>query len=342
MRRITIRIPIGVATCTTLVAILMAMPYSSADQSSIVYQAPRNGLGQPDLQGVWNFSSDIPLERPKEFIEKKFLTPEDVATLNANREKMFDTALNAGVGVHNKFWLDYQSHVENLRSSLITYPENGKMPELQDGILRINPAFGIGRDLDLGHPVRFLFGGIGLNGPEDRGLFERCIIGITVPILPNGDNNYLRIVQTKDYVVLMIEHIHDARIIPLTDMQPLDDRVRQWLGISRGRWEGETLVIETRNFTDKTQSFYDAGTAYDKVVVEKITRVSDTQLHYTAEVTDPATFKDRVEILLPMAKYDGDVFEFACHEGNYSMHNSLAGERKLELDVNAAATGANK
>jgi hypothetical protein len=317
-----------------LTSIFTVIPSFAAERTSNSYQAPTNELGQPDLRGVWNFSSDISLERPKEFLDNEFLTPEDIATLNENREKMFDRALNAGVGVHNKFWLDYKSHVENLRSSLIVYPKNGLMPPLVDGVVRNNPAFGIGTDIVQTRPVRFLFGGIGLDGPEDRGLFERCVFGNAgPPISPSGDNNFLQIFQTKDHVVILVEHIHDARIIPLDSGPPRDNSLRHWSGDSRGYWQEDSLVIETHNFTDKTQSFYDAGTAYHKKVTERITRVADNLLHYRATVEDPHTFKDKVEILLPMAKFDGEVYEFACHEGNYSMENSLAGARKEEQEA---------
>ena len=298
------------------------------------YKVPHNELGQPDFRGVWNFSSDIPLARDKEYAEQEFLTLDDLAAMNAKRDKMIEQFNNTGTGFHDKYWLDYKSHVVNLRSSLVTYPENGRMPTLVDGVHRINPVFGIGLEHATSRPVRFAVGGIGVDGPEDRGLFERCLaaLGVGPPIQPAGDNNYLQIFQTKNHIVLLMEHIHDARIIPVNGQPFANDTIRHWHGDSRGYWQGDTLIVETKNFNDLTQSFDSAGTAYHKVVTERFTRVADNELRYEASFQDPHTFQDRVDILLPMAKFDGQLYEFACHEGNYSMTNTLAGARKEERE----------
>jgi hypothetical protein len=175
-------------------------------------------------------------------------------------------------------------------------------------------------------------GGIAKDGPEDRGISERCLVGFNAgpPFLPNLYNNNVQIVQNKDTVVIMTEMIHDARIVPLDGRPHIPDEIRQWTGDSRGYWDGDTLVVTTRNFTDLTQSFGVYGTAYDKVLTEKFTRVGPYQVEYEFIVEDPSTFTDRIEGMVPLSKVDGQLYEYACHEGNYGLLNTLRGERIAE------------
>ena len=305
---------------------------TQAALAGAAYKAPRTVDGKPDLQGVWNYSSDVPLERPKEYADRKLMTREERAKQNAAREATFDRLLNTGVGAHDKFWLDYEAHVEDLRTSLITYPENGRLPKLVDGVQRVGGFAAIFNDVKGTLPVRFFAGGIGRDGPEDRGLFERCLVGPNTgpPLTPGGDNNYLQIAQTPDSVLVLTEHIHDARIIPLDGRPHIDSRIRRWNGDSRGRWDGETLVVETTNFSPLTQSFNDSGTGISKVVTERFTRVSDTILDYEATIVDPDTFQDTIVLSFPMARSTARVFEFACHEHNYSLPMILSGARAAE------------
>src|SRR5262249_2759819 len=160
------------------------------------------------------------------------------------------------------------------------------LPKLVDGVQRVGGFAAIFNDIKGTLPVRFFAGGIGKDGPEDRGLFERCIVGPNTgpPFTPGGDNNYLQIVRTRDYVGLVAEHSHDARIVPLDGRPRTDNAPRRWYGDSRGRWEGETLVVETTNFNTLTQSFNDTGTGRSKVVTERFTRVSDMTLDYEATI----------------------------------------------------------
>ncbi|MGH8241137.1 MAG: hypothetical protein ACREXP_29545, partial [Steroidobacteraceae bacterium] len=298
------------------------------------YQAPRNEYGQADLRGVWNFSSDVPLQRPKATPDKHFQTREDIEKSNAARAKQLEQLTQQGVGAHNTFWLDYASQAENLRTSLIVYPADGRMPTLVDGVTRIGGFAAAFKDVPGARPVRFGFGGIGKDGPEDRGLFERCILtDIGPPLAPGFDTNYLQIFQGRDHVVILHEAIHDARTIFFDGRPPLDEELRGWTGYSRGHWEGDTLVIETRNFNGLTQSFDSAGTSYDKVVTERLTRTADNVLEYEATLVDPKTFQDRFTLVFPMAKTDKRIYEFACHEGNYSMEIILSGARKEEADA---------
>lgn len=317
-----------------LVLSVVVAPVVSAADAAVKYQAPRNEYGQPDLRGVWNFSSDVPLQRPKATPDKLFQTREDIEKSNAARAKQFEQLTQQGVGFHNDFWLDYQSQTENLRTSLIVYPANGRLPKLVDGVTAIGGLAAAFKDVPGTRPVRFGFGGIGKDGPEDRGLSERCIAADNgPPFAPGFDNNYLQIFQGRDHVVILNEQIHDARTVFLDERPPLDDELRGWYGYSRGHWDGETLVIETQNFNGLTQSFGNAGTSADKIVTERLTRTADDTVEYEATVVDPKTFTDRFTLVFPMAKTDKRLYEFACHEGNYSMEIILGGARKEEADA---------
>jgi len=311
---------------------LLAAAAPAADTPK--YQAPRNEYGQPDLRGVWNFNSDVPLQRPKDAPDKLLQTRADIEKSNAAREKQFDQLASQGVGFHNKFWLDYESQAENLRTSLLIYPSDGRMPQLVDGVTKVGGLAAAFKDVPGTRPVRFGFGGIGKEGPEDRGLSERCIAaGNGPPIAPGLDNNYLQIFQGRDHLVIVHEQFHEARTVYVDGRPPLDDELRGWHGYSRGRWEGDTLVIETRNFNGLTQSFDGSGTSFDKAVTERLTRTADGTLEYQATLVDPQTFTDQLTLMFPMAKTDKRIYEFACHEGNYSMELILSGARKEEADA---------
>jgi len=309
-------------------------PAANAADAAAKYRTPRNEYGQPDLGGVWNFSSDVPLQRPKDTPDKQFQTREDIAKSNAAREKQLEQYTQQGVGAHNVFWLDYKSQAENLRTSLLVYPPNGRLPKLAEGVTKIGGFAAFLKDIPGTRPVRFGFGGIAKDGPEDRGLSERCLAADNgPPFAPGFDNNYLQIFQGRDHVVLLHEQIHDARTVFLGERPPLDDELRGWYGYSRGHWEGDTLVIETRNFNGLTQSFDNAGTSYDKIVTERLTRTADDRIEYEATVVDPKSFSDRFTLVFPMAKSDKRLYEFACNEGNYSMEIILSGARKEEADA---------
>ncbi len=243
---------------------------------------------------------------------------------------MYDALNENGVGGYNQFWVEHQGQGTNLRTSLLTYPENGRMPKVNPGVKRV--AGGLGPDVKGTHPVRFVVGGIGKDGPEDRGLSERCLVGFNAgpPFMPSMYNNNMQIFQTKNHVVLMTEMIHDARIVPLDGTPFPDKNLRQWSGISRGYWDEDTLVVETRHFNDLTQSFASAGTSYNKLLIERFTRTGDESLNYEFTIEDPDTFADKISAIVPMQKVDGEIYEYACHEGNYGMTNILQGQRMEE------------
>ena len=293
------------------------------------YSAPRTEWDKPDLRGVWNFSSVIPLQRPAFFGDKQYLTEEEIAALANQTEAGFEAINNIGVGGYDTFWLEMGENGDN-RTSLITYPENGRFPETQEGVpVQVG---GLGPDEPGVRPVRMVVGGIAKDGPEDRGLSERCIIGFNSgpPFTPNLYNNNVQIFQNKNNAVVMTEMIHDARIVPIESKKSLDDDIRLWTGDSRGYWDGDTLVVETRNFNRFTQSFGVFGSAEDKLLTERFTRVGPYTVEYEFTVEDPATFKDKIVAMVPMSKVDGQLYEYACHEGNYGMVNILRGERMSE------------
>ena len=296
------------------------------------YQAPKTEWDQPDLQGVWNFSSDIPMQRPSQYGEREYMTEEEIAEIRARRtarDEDSDAAIpNGGVNeAYNDFWVETGGIGDVARTSIIVYPTNGRLPPYAEGAIvvqgRLDP------DIDGERPVRFTGGGIGSDGPEDRGLGERCIVGFNAgpPIQPSLYNNNLQIVQSRDHVVIMIEMVHDARIVPLDGSGPLDDSIGLWSGDSRGYWEDETLVVESRNFNGLTQSFGAGGKSDDKFLIERFTRLSDDSIDYEFTVDDPQAYTDKITGIIPLTKVDGLLYEYACHEGNYGLLNILRGAR---------------
>jgi len=297
------------------------------------YVAPRTSHGQPDLQGVWNFSSNTPMQRSPVYGEKEYLTDADIAAIRARRaaaDAASDQAVpgaTGGVGGYNDFWVESAGIGENPRTSLIIYPKNGRLPDRVEGAAV--QFGGLGPDVPGTRPVRYTVGGIAKDGPEDRGLSERCIVGFNSgpPFVPSLYNNNVQIFQGKNHAVIMTEMIHDARIVLLDDRPYVSDDIRLWSGDSRGFWDGDTLVVVTKNFNDLTQSFSAMGTAQDKVLTERFTRVAYDTVNYEFTIEDPATFTDKITALVPMTKVAGLLYEYACHEGNYGMQNILRGAR---------------
>ncbi|HBJ90946.1 MAG TPA: hypothetical protein DDZ21_13380, partial [Gammaproteobacteria bacterium] len=277
------------------------------------YAPERTEWGQPDLQGVWNFSSVIPLERPAFFGNKTELTPEEIAAFQAQTELGLEALNQQGVGGYNTFWTEMGNGDDN-RTARLMYPENGKLPETVEGVpVQVG---GLGPDEPGVRPVRMVVGGIAKDGPEDRGLSERCILGFNSgpPFEPNLYNNNVQLIQSRNTAVIMTEMIHDARIVPLDDRPPLNDEIRLWTGDSRGYWDGDTLVVETRNFNSLTQSFSVYGSAEDKLLIERFTRTGPYTMEYEYTVDDPSTFSDKIQVMTVMSKVDGQVYEYACHE----------------------------
>ena len=304
------------------------------------YEAPRTEWDQPDLQGVWNWSSNVPMQRPSQYGERQFLTQEEVeefARRRAAADAGSDAALNIeGVdGSYNDFWIENQGIGGNVRTSHIVYPENGRLPELQEGVVEQQGVYG-GITTGETRPVRIAAGGIGADGPEDRGLSERCIIGFNAgpPFIPSLYNNNVQIFQSKDTVVLLTEMIHDARVVPLYEskeaLDSLDDDIRFYTGDSRGYWDEDTLVVVTQNFNGLSASFGQSGTSYDKILTERFTRRGPYTVDYEFTVDDPATYTDKFTGIVSMTRVAGLLYEYGCHEGNYGMENILRGARVEE------------
>jgi hypothetical protein len=275
--------------------------------------------------------------RPVQYGNRQYLTDEEIEELNARlaaQDAAGDAALQiAGVDEsYNDFWIESAGLGEARLTSHVIYPENGRLPALQPGAVVADP----GRPPE--RPVRITLGLLfGTNGPEDRSLSDRCLIGFNAgpPISPSFYNNNLQIIQNKDHVVIITEMVHDARIVPLDNREHLPDEMGFWTGDSRGHWEGDTLVVETRNFNGLTNSFSNAGTSKTKRLIEKFTRVANDRIDYEFTVDDPSTFTDRIVGLIPIYKVAGLLYEYGCHEGNRAMVNILRGARVEEQTVEA-------
>jgi hypothetical protein len=304
--------------------VLVLTPAIVAGQGSKAIVVPRTPDGHPDFQGTWNTSTLTPLERPAEFADKPFLTAQEAKDYEArllrenNRDRRDGTA-EADVGrAYNEFWYDRGSHiVQSRRTSLIIDPPDGKIPALTAEAQKRQAAL---VDYRKQHPG---------DGPEDFSLANRCLLWATAgpPMLPGAYNNNYRIVQSPGNVSILVEMIHDARVIPTDGRPHLPSNVRQWLGDSRGHWEGDTLVVETTNFTSKTAF---RGASENMRLTERFTRVDANTIMYEFTVNDPSSFTKPWTGQIPMKKTPEPLLEYACHEGNYAMEGMLGGLRAEE------------
>ena len=320
---------------------LLAPGVAAAQGPAAEWEPPRLPDGRPDLQGVWDFRTATPLERPEALAERATLTDEEAAAVEfgatAFQRAADEQPPEGSVGAYNAFWLDFGTTVtDDRRSSLIVDPPDGRLPDVVEGALRHDGSLDV--DLPGERPVRLRSAGIGADGPEDRGIAERCILGFNSgpPMMPSAYNNNMQLFQNEGHVVILNEMVHDARVVPLDGSDHLPDGVRQWRGDSRGRWERDTLVIETKNFTAKT-SF--RGTGPGLRLVERFTRVAEGTLLYEYTVTDPESFESPWSVAVPMRKNDLPVFEYACHEGNYGMLNLMVSARSEDARKAAEAGG---
>ena len=314
------------------------------------FATPRTADGQPDLQGVWDFRTLTPLQRPEDRGAQATLTEEEAAAIEQESAQSAIDAdqpsevrseplpVGGNVGGYNNFWFDRGAGVvDDRRTSLISDPPDGRVPMLQPGYEMVELS--LGEDRPGTRPVRVRAAGIGADSYEDRGLAERCLLGFNSgpPIVPAGYNQNLQIFQTADHVVILHEMVHDARIVPLDGRAHVSDNVRQWMGNSRGSWDGDTLVVETRNFTDKTSSFSPsvtmaAGNGSTLHLTERFSRVAEDTLLYEFTVDDLTTFTKPFSASIPMKRGEA-IFEYACHEGNYGLPNILAGARQEEREA---------
>jgi len=285
---------------------------------------PRTPDGQPDLEGVWTNSTLTPLERPAQFAGKAFLTEQEAADyvrgllrqVNSDRR---DGGAQTDVGrSYNEFWRDRGNDlVADRRTALIVDPPDGRVPPL-------TPAAQKRAD-----ESRIWMQEHATDGPEGRSLTERCLSWTTSgpPMLPGPYNSETQIVQAPGYVVILSEMIHDARVIPLDGRPHVSPEIREWLGDSRGHWEGNTLVVDTTNFIGE-YSF--RGSDANMHLTERFTRVSPDVIQYEFTVDDPTAFTKSWTARIPFNKTSERVYEYACHEGNYAMTDILAGARAAE------------
>jgi len=323
--------------------------------STKTWTAPRTADGHPDLQGIWTMATFTPLERPANLAGKEFFTEAEAAALNeeltaAGVDPLARSALAAptdeqrrerlrqskeNIHYDNAIWLAEKrpKGLSTLRTSLIVDPRDGRIPPLTPEAQK--------REAERIKAHRYVVDGYPeqpADSYETRTLAERCLAWRHEgpPMLPPAYLDRLRIMQSRDYVVIFPEvRTHQVRLVPLDNRSHITTRVRQWAGNSRGRWEGDTLVIETRNFTHKTHF---QGSTDALRVVERFTRVDEETIRYQFTVEDAATWTRPWTAEIPMKTADGPIYEYACHEGNYDLPNILSIARNVEAAAARAVT----
>ena len=308
------------------------------------YEPPRTDTGKPDLQGYWTNASITTMQRSRELADFGLTIPfDEVARLTNNnhqnvRQATDDnqvqgqlpdgTDLARGRG-YNAFWVDPGTQFGNVRgeyrSSWITFPDDGRIPYSEQGNLQRRAAYE-------------KFSGYG--GPEGAPLAERCLIGFGSTSGPPMNsvlyNNMYQIVQTEDYVMILVEMVHDARVIPINgDHRP--KAIEQWMGDSIGWWDGDTLVVETVNLHPQQKARMMASLSDQGRIIEKFTRYSDQQIFYEFEVIDPVFYTESWGGEISFNSTDTKLYEYACHEGNYGLQGILGGYRRQEMDAEAEA-----
>ena len=332
---------LGIAVIWIVVVALWALPAAGQTTPSRAndWVVPLTPDGQPNLQGIWAHNSATPLERPEALAGKDALTDEELAELRQRiaefreneqagdilGDRLIRQALDADTprtfdpitGNYNSFWL-VERELDN-RTSLVVEPPRGHIPSLTSAAQReVETRRAYRRE----HPA---------DGPEDRDFTDRCLHW-GLPKIGSGYNSYHQILQTPGHVVILSEMAHDARIVPLDTRPHLRDNLRQWNGDARGRWEGHTLVVETANFSSKSD-FRGAGEGLR--LVERFTRIAPDMLEHEITIEDDTTWTSPWTVRLLLKETNDPIFEYACHEGNYSMEGILSGHRAEER---AAAT----
>ena len=311
--------------------------------------SPRTAWGDPDLQGVWDFRTITPLQRPEDLIGQEFLTEEEAAvfaevqTRRQNRDFIdsergglnYAPEADGGVVPYNEFWYDRgTSVISSRRTSLIIDPPDGQLPPFTPEAQRKAEAQReIGREEQRGRPRA--------DSHEDRPLGNRCIQHGKAgpPINPGAYNNNMQLFQTPGYIAILNEQIHSVRVISLDGQPHLGPQILQWMGDSRGHWEGQTLVVETTNFNGQHQQVGrpSLSSGGQLSLIERFTRLDPETLVYEYTVTDPATWVSPWTAQVPMRKNPDQIYEYACHEGNYSLAVILRGARLEEKAAEEAA-----
>jgi len=336
---------------TMMISVLILAPMFVAAQPT---SSSRTPWGDPDLQGIWDYRTLTPLQRPEELGNKAFLTEEEAANLEqetldrnerllnrasqrATAGSQVDRRADGTPGFYNNFWLDRgTTAIGTRRTSLIVDPSDGRLPPLTETAqLRADSA-----EAERIAAVRR--GERPAESWEDLDAGDRCIQHAKAgpPISTGGYNNNVQVFQTPDYVVLLAEQNHDARMIPLDGRPHVKSQIRQWMGDSRGRWEGDTLVIETTHFNGKHDQIGRPllSSGEHLTLIERLTRTQPETLLYEYTVTDPTIWVKPWTAQHPMKKNPNLIYEFACHEGNYGLYGILAGSRAQEEALAASAT----
>ena len=322
---------IGVAMALAALVPLLEPSELAQARTAKEWSPPRGPDGHPDLQGNWSFATITPFERPPAFGDKAVLTDQEVQEFEketasrANQDDNRQRGTAADVGrAYNDAWYDRGTRMASSRqTSIVVDPPTGRVPGLTtEGQARVAARNEARRQRG---PA---------DGPEDRSLGERCIIGFNAgpPFQPSAYNNNIQIVQTKDYVMIMTEMVHQARIVSLDGRPHLPSTSRLWMGDSRGHWDGDTLLVETTNFSDK--NLY-RGATQNMKLVEKFSRTAEETLTYEFTINDPATWTQTWTGRIPLEKLNEQLYEYACHEGNYGMAGILTGTRAEERDAAA-------
>ena len=324
---------------------LPALSQTTAPRSN-EWTVPRTPNGQPDLQGVWDFRTITPFERPNQLAGKEVMTPEEAAAFREETLRALNKDQRASDGIsverdvanaYNDFWWDYGDRLTgDGRTSLVVDPPDGRIPAL-------TPAAELRAASPSAQQFEATRSGVApASSWVDMDLGDRCILGFNSgpPMTPSAYNNNVQLFQAPGHVAILNEMVHNARIVPLDGRPHLSAGLRQWVGDSRGHWEGDTLVVETRNFLRET-GFVRGGSGADLTLVERFTRVSDTTLLYEVRVDDPGTWTEPWTFAVPMVRSQAQLFEYACHEGNYGMTNLLTGSRAQESPP-AGTTTASK
>ena len=301
----------------SVAAVILMLPVTAAAQMT--------PWGDPDLQGVWSNQTPVPLERPAALANKPFFTKEEAADVEKNALALTLKSVAGEIatsGEFNEIWLESAKGKVNrsLRTSLVVDPADGKVPFTAEGRARWEATPHLITARITGKPLA-------ADRPEDRSLQERCIAGDNLFVPSAFYNNYHQIVQAPGYVVIVSEAMHDARVVPLDRRPRLGTGIEQWLGDSRGWWEGKTLVVETTNFNDKRR-FH--GSTRDVRLVERFSRADHDTISYRLTVTDPNTYTKPWTLENTMWRTDEAIYEAGCHEGNYGLASILAGGRAAE------------
>lgn len=327
-------VSVGILTAATAAVVLTSValvgqspaPKAAAAAPKKVWTQPRTPWGEPDLQGKWSYATITPLERPNGLASKEVLSQEEVAAANEDARTGADRRDGGAEAdlarAYNAYWYDRGKSIG--RTSLIIDPPDGRLPPLTVEGKRRQAAI---EEQERTHPY---------DSWEDRPLQERCIIYHGVPPLPTGYNNTYEIFQTPGYVAILDENIHDVRGVPLDGRPHLGQGIRQWNGDSRGHWENNTLVVETTNYLPRTALKFPSNPE-TLHAVERFTRVAADRIDYRFTITDPTTYTRPWTASLPLAGLpDYHIFEYACHEGNYSIRNVLSGARAQEASASRA------